>query len=138
VTELAPPSTGDFLGRGWAFPVGVDVDGDVAMVADAEDIQQSIRLILETDPGERVMRPDYGAGLRRLLFEPITTNTLAMVQHRVQDALVQWEPRIDVVDVVVSADEAALGRLLIRIDYQIRATNTFYNLVYPFYLQEAG
>jgi phage baseplate assembly protein W len=128
----------DFLGSGWAFPVGLALDDEVALVADAEDVRQSIRIILETDPGERVMRPDFGAGLRRLLFEPITTNTLAMVQHRVEDALVTWEPRIDVLDVVVSADEAASGRLLIRIDYSIRATNTFYNLVYPFYLQEAG
>jgi phage baseplate assembly protein W len=128
----------DFLGSGWAFPVGLALDDEVALVADAEDVRQSIRIILETDPGERVMRPDFGAGLRRLLFEPITTNTLAMVQHRVEEALVTWEPRIDVLDVVVSADEAASGRLLIRIDYSIRATNTFYNLVYPFYLQEAG
>lgn len=128
--------TGDFLGRGWAFPVGVEIDGDVRIVADADDIDQAIRLILETDPGERVMRPDFGAGLRRLLFEPINTNTVAMVQHRVQDALVRWEPRIDVAGVTVSTDDAALGRLLIRIDYTIRATNTLANLVYPFYLRE--
>ncbi len=128
----------DFLGRGWSFPVGLALDDEIAMVEDAEDIRQSIRIILETDPGERVMRPDFGAGLRRLLFEPITTNTLALVRHRVEEALTTWEPRIDVIDVNVSADEAASGRLLITIDYSIRATNTFYNLVYPFYLQEAG
>jgi phage baseplate assembly protein W len=128
----------DFLGRGWAFPVGLAVDDEVAMVSDAEDIHQSIRIILETDPGERVMRPDFGAGLRRLLFEPITTNTLALVQQRVEDALTTWEPRIDVIDVAVSADEAPSGVLLITIQYSIRTTNTFYNLVYPFYLQEAG
>jgi len=128
----------DFLGRGWSFPVGLALDDDIAMVEDAEDIRQSIRIILETDPGERVMRPDFGAGLRRLLFEPITTNTLALVQHRVEEALTTWEPRIDVIDVAVSAEEAPSGRLLITIDYSIRATNTFYNLVYPFYLQEAG
>lgn len=128
----------DFLGRGWAFPVGLAVDDEIAMVADAEDIRQSIRIILETDPGERVMRPDFGAGLRRLLFEPITTNTLALVQQRVEDALTTWEPRIDVIDVAVSADEAPSGVLLITIQYSIRTTNTFYNLVYPFYLQEAG
>jgi uncharacterized protein len=136
VAEIAAQD--DFLGRGWAFPVGLAVDDEIAMVADAEDIRQSIRIILETDPGERVMRPDFGAGLRRLLFEPITTNTLALVQHRVEEALTTWEPRIDVIDVAVSAEEAASGRLLITIDYSIRATNTFYNLVYPFYLQEAG
>ena len=126
----------DFLGRGWAFPDGLGQDDEIAMVADADDIRQSIRLILETDPGERVMRPDFGAGLRRLLFEPLNTHTLVMVQHRVEEALVAWEPRITVDQVTVSAEEASLGRLLIRIDYEIRATNTFYNLVYPFYLQE--
>jgi phage baseplate assembly protein W len=131
-----PARTDDFLGRGWAFPVGVAIDDDVQMVADADDIDQAIRLILETDPGERVMRPDFGAGLRRLLFEPMSTGTLAMVQHRVEQALVRWEPRIDVVDVTVCADDAALGRLLIRIDYTIRATNQLANLVYPFFLRE--
>jgi phage baseplate assembly protein W len=128
---------GDFLGRGWAFPLAVAPDDQVMMVADAEDVRQSIRLILETDPGERVMRPDFGAGLRQMLFEPINTNTLAVIQHHVVDALVKWEPRIDVRDVIVSAIDASSGRLAIKIDYVIRSTNTFYNLVYPFYLQEA-
>lgn len=129
---------GDFLGRGWAFPDGLGRDDEIAMVADAEDIRQAIRLILATDPGERVMRPEFGAGLRSLLFEPINANTVVMVRHRVEEALVTWEPRIDVESVAVSAEEAASGRLLIRIDYVIRATNTFDNLVYPFYLRESG
>jgi len=137
---VAEPLTdaSDFLGRGWAFPDGLAPDDEIAMVADAEDIRQSIRLILATDPGERVMRPDFGAGLRALLFEPINANTVVMVRHRVEEALVTWEPRIDVQSVAISAEEAASGRLLIRIDYAIRATNTFDNLVYPFYLRESG
>lgn len=106
------------------------------MVADAEDIRQSIIIILETDPGERVMRPDFGAGLRQLVFEPINTSTLTLVQYRVGQALTTFEPRIDVQQVIVSAQDAELGILSIEIDYTIRATNTFYNLVYPFYLQE--
>jgi uncharacterized protein len=133
-----PPAGGDFLGRGWGFPVAVGLDDEINLVSDADDIRESIRIILETDPGERVMRPDFGAGLRRLVFEPINTSTMTLVQHRVQQALVSWEPRIDVKDVVVSAERAAAGILNIRIDYVIRATNTFFNLVYPFYLQEAG
>jgi phage baseplate assembly protein W len=83
------------------------------------------------------MRPDFGAGLRSMVFEPINTSTMALVQQRVEAALVAWEPRIDVQEVVVSGERAALGVLDIRIDYLVRATNTFYNLVYPFYLQEA-
>jgi phage baseplate assembly protein W len=127
----------DFLGRGWGFPIAPGLDDEIDMVSDADDIRESIRIILETDPGERVMRPDFGAGLRRMVFEPINTSTMALAQHRVQEALVAWEPRIDVQDVVVTAEDAASGVLRIRIDYVIRATNTFYNLVYPFYLQEA-
>ena len=126
----------DFLGRGWAFPVGSGPDGEAAMVADAEDIRQAIRLILETEPGERVMRPDFGAGLRGLVFEPINARLLALVRHRVEQALTTWEPRIDLIQVTVSTDGAASGRLDVEIRYSVRATNTFYNLVYPFYLQE--
>jgi phage baseplate assembly protein W len=127
----------DFLGRGWAFPVAAGPRGDVATVADEEDIRQAVRLILETQHGERVMRPDFGAGLAEFTFAPISTATIALVRQRVEDALVTWEPRIDVTRVEVSAADAATGRLLVRVDYRVRATNTFYNLVYPFYLREA-
>ena len=127
----------DFLGRGLALPVAPGADAEVAMVAGDADIEQSVRVILGTEPGERVMRPDFGAGLRGLLFEPVSTSLVARVKHRVQQALVRWEPRIDVLDVSVSTDAADSGLLLVEIDYQVRATNTFYNLVYPFYLDEA-
>lgn len=133
----APGGPSDFLGRGWGFPIAVALDDEINLVSDAHDISESIRIILETDPGERMMRPDFGAGLRRMVFEPINTSTLALVQHRVEEALVAWEPRIEVQNVAVTADRAASGYLDIRIDYVIRATNTFYNLVYPFYLQES-
>jgi hypothetical protein len=124
-----------FLGRGWAFPVAVDPTGAIAEAEYETDIEQSVRIILGTEPGERVMRPDFGAGLRGLVFEPINTTTMALVQYRVQNALVLWEPRIDSVTVVVSADPP-LGKLQVDISYRIRTTNTFYNLVYPFYVQE--
>lgn len=124
-----------FLGRGWAFPIGVDGTGAIAEAAYEVDIDQSVRIILGTEPGERVMRPDFGAGLRAMVFEPINTTTMALVQFRVQNALVLWEPRIDSVTVTVSA-EPPIGKLKIDISYRIRTTNTFYNLVYPFYVQE--
>lgn len=124
-----------FLGRGWAFPVGVDATGAIAEAEYETDIDQSVRIILGTEPGERVMRPNFGAGLRGLVFEPINTTTMALAQYRVQMALVQWEPRIDSVSVDVSADPA-VGKLQFDISYRIRTTNTFYNLVYPFYIQE--
>ena len=131
----APLDPKAFLGRGWAFPVAVDAHGAIAMVEYEEDIREAILVILETNPGERVMRPDFGAGLRALVFEPINTNTMALARHRVEQALILWEPRIDSIGVEVSA-EPPLGRLKIEIRYRVRRTNTFYNLVYPFYLQE--
>ncbi len=124
-----------FLGVGWAFPVTPDTTGEIALSRYEDDIRQAIRIILGTIPGERVMRPDFGAGLRAILFEPINQTTIALVQHRVLEALVAWEPRIDSVTVDVEADPPR-GRLMIDIRYRIRATNTFYNLVYPFYLRE--
>jgi phage baseplate assembly protein W len=124
-----------FLGRGWAFPIGVDSTGAIAEAAHEADIEQSVRIILGTEPGERVMRPDFGAGLRGLVFEPINTTTMALVQFRVRNALILWEPRIDSVTVKVSA-EPPIGKLKIDIGYRIRTTNTFYNLVYPFFVQE--
>lgn len=134
---MGPSGPADFLGRGWGFPIAVGLGDEINMVADEDDIREAIRIILETDPGERVMRPDFGAGLRHLVFEPINTSTLALVQQRVEAALVAWEPRIEVREVVVSAERAALGVLDIHIEYLVRTTNTFYNLVYPFYLQES-
>lgn len=125
-----------FLGRGWAFPVQAGPSGEVLMAEFEEDIRQSIRIILGTNPGERVMRPDFGAGLNALVFEPVNTTTMALVQHRVELALVTWEPRINVLDIQVSTVPQERNLLLIEVSYQVRSTNTFYNLVYPFYLLE--
>jgi phage baseplate assembly protein W len=124
-----------FLGVGWAFPPRLDESGDVALVAFEEDVRQAVRIILLTDPGERVMRPEFGSGLRALLFEPITEATKALVRHRIEEALIRWEPRIDSITVAVH-EPASTTRLDIEIRYRVRSTNTFYNLVYPFYLLE--
>lgn len=135
-TESIDPSKA-FLGVGWSFPVAPDAAGqDVERAEYEEDIRQSIRIILETSPGERVMRPDFGSGLMAFVFEPLNMTTLALVKQRVEQALVLWEPRIDLREVTVTAAGSVRNRLDIEIGYQVRATNTFYNLVYPFYLQE--
>lgn len=134
--ELFDPAKA-FLGVGWSFPVALDPAAqDVARAEYEEAIRQAIRIILETSPGERVMRPDFGSGLRAMVFEPVNYTTLALVKQRVEQALVFWEPRIDVREVTVTVNGAARNRLDIDIGYQVRATNTFYNLVHPFYLQE--
>jgi phage baseplate assembly protein W len=107
------------------------------MAAYDEDVRQAVLIILKTTPGERVMRPQFGAGLADLVFEPITTSLLALIKHRVETALIQWEPRIDIDEVTVTPSPS-LGRVDIDIRYEVRQTSTFYNLVYPFYLSEGG
>jgi phage baseplate assembly protein W len=129
------PLNNPILGVGWGFPPEASGAGDIATAAYAEDVREAIGIILGTSPGERVMRPDFGAGLNALMFAPINTTTMALARYHVQQALVQWEPRIDQVTVNVTADPPN-GLLNIDIRYRIRAINTFYNLVYPFYLTE--
>jgi uncharacterized protein len=126
-----------FLGVGWAFPPARS-NGTVALATYEEDVRQAILIILGTNRGERVMRPDFGAGLKSFVFEPVSTSTMALVETRVREALVDWEPRIDVVDVAVTTDEIQRNRLLIELRYRVRATNTLHNLVYPFYLEEGA
>jgi phage baseplate assembly protein W len=125
-----------FLGIGWAFPPTASAAGEVASAAYEEDVRQAVWIILGTARGERVMRPDFGAGLERLVFEPMNTTTMSLARHYAEEALVTWEPRIDSIAIDVSADHTA-GRLMLDVHYRVRATNTFYNLVYPFYLMEA-
>jgi phage baseplate assembly protein W len=127
-----------FLGIGWAFPVCLAADGQAGTVAYEEDIAQSIKIILGTNRGERVMRPEFGAGLNAFIFEPVNQTTMQLVQTRVEEALVDWEPRIDVITVKVTTEAATHNQLLIDITYRVRATNTLRNLVYPFYLQEGA
>jgi uncharacterized protein len=127
-----------FLGVGWAFPVRPADGGGIELSAYDEDVREAVKIVLGTDPGERVMRPTFGAGLNALVFEPLSTTTIALVKHRVETALVTWEPRIDVLAVRVTAGDPSSGRLDVEVDYRVRATNTFYNLVYPFYLMEGG
>ena len=127
-----------FLGIGLNFPVRLTTESTMDTAMYEEDIRQSIRIILGTNRGERVMRPDFGAGLNDFVFEPVNTATLAQVETRVEEALIDWEPRIDVGEVTVTADPAYRGRINVDIQYRVRATNSLTNLVYPFYLQEGA
>jgi phage baseplate assembly protein W len=125
-----------FLGIGWAFPVRLEADGTVATASYEEDVRQAIRVILSTNRGERVMRPEFGAGLGEFVFEPVSPTTLALIRTRVHDALVAWEARIDLLDVTVTAARDEPNKLSITLQYRVRATNSLENLVYPFYLRE--
>ncbi len=127
-----------FLGVGWAFPPCTAPDGSTLTAKYEQDVEQAIRIIIGTDRGERVMRPDFGAGLRSFVFGPLNQTTIRQVQTRVQEALVTWEPRIDVESVTVRIDASERSKLEITVLYRIRSTNSRNNLVYDFYLQEGG
>lgn len=127
-----------FLGAGLAFPLVLDEHGHLRLNQLEAHVRQSIELILRTGRGERVMRPDFGAGLADLVFAPASAATLALVQHEVRDALTRYEPRIDILALDVSADPETPQLLVIRLDYRVRRTDTRLNLVYPFYLERGG
>ncbi|MEP7305157.1 MAG: GPW/gp25 family protein [Acidobacteriota bacterium] len=126
------------LGRGWRFPVEPDGQGRLRYDADEDKIQQAVLVILGTTRGERVMRPEFGARLRELVFAPITSSTKGLLARAVTDALVKWEPRVDVLGVNVNEQSGDPGTLNVNIEYRVRATNSVFNLVYPFYLREGG
>lgn len=129
-----PDSTKDFLGAGWKFPPVLDARGQVELVHQEQDIEEAIRIILLTNKGERMMRPGFGSELFRLQFAPNDASTAGRARRYVQEALAFWEPRIEVIEVTAGVDERNPARLLINIRYQIRATNSERNLVFPFYV----
>ena len=123
----------DFLGKGWSFPIALSDAGGIQISPGEKSIQEAIWIILATSPGERVMRPDFGCDIHRLVFSVIDATTVGRAAQEVRLALIRWEPRIDVLDV----DTEVRGRgevLLINVHYRNRSTNNYFNLVYPFYL----
>jgi phage baseplate assembly protein W len=131
------PSELPFLGRGWSFPPSFSPGGaDVGMVSGAADVHESLRILLATAPGERVMQPLFGCDMGSVVFEEMTQGLVNQLTQLVGDAILFHEPRIKVdrLDVTSSSEE---GKLLIRVDYTIRGTNSRFNMVYPFYLKEA-
>ena len=128
----------ELIGRGWAYPVGISGSGGIALSSGTTDIEEAVRAILGTSPGERAMRPDFGCRIHELVFAPVTGETLGLAKHYVEEALGWWEPRIDVREVLTEVDPADRfgARLLVSISYTIRATKDERTLVYPFYLIE--
>lgn len=125
-----------FLGTGWSFPLQPDTTGRLLYVSDEEAVSQSIEVILGTAPGERQMRPEFGCGIHELVGETNTAALRGMVREKVREALIRWEPRIDVLDVLVESPDVYKNRIDIRIDYRVRSNNALFNLVYPFFLFE--
>lgn len=126
----------EHLGVGWRFPLQVTPNGKIAQAHYERRIEESIYLILSTAKGERVMLPDFGCGIHELVFAPNNSSTLAVVTHMVREALVAFEPRIDLVDVTAETAPGEPNLLLIRMSYRVRETNAMGNLVYPFYITE--
>lgn len=126
----------DFLGTGWAFPVETDARGSVRTADAEDDIRDAIRLVLGTAKGERVMRPEFGCAIHDHVFSAATPATLNLIESSVREALVQWEPRIDVGAVDARTDDAEPNVVRIEIEYRVRTTNSLSNMVYPFYITE--
>ncbi|GAA1531943.1 GPW/gp25 family protein [Nocardioides humi] len=124
----------EFVGAGWSFPLRTDATGRVALVNGAEEIEESIRLILMTAPGERPMRPEFGCAVHDFVFAPADAATAGDIAYAVRVALNRWEPRIELGDVVVRFDAVDRGVLYVDIGYSLRGVNDPRNLVFPFYV----
>ena len=123
-----------FIGSGWAFPVRADRTGSIALTSDQRGIEESIRLVLATAPGERPMRPEFGCAVHDYVFAPADASTAGDIAYAVRVALERWEPRIELDGVHVRFDDAEQGVLYIDITYVLRGTNDPRNLVFPFYV----
>jgi phage baseplate assembly protein W len=123
-----------FIGAGLAFPLRTDATGGIALVRGEREIQEAIRLILATAPGERPMRPEFGCAIGEFVFAPADAATAGLIAYEVRVALERWEPRIDLHDVQVDFAGAADGVLHINIRYALRGSNDPRNLVFPFYV----
>ena len=125
----------DFLGRGIAFPMGVDAYGALATSGHEDNISEAIQIILGTAIGERIMRPEFGCRIHDLIFHPVNPNTCALASISVREAITKWEPRVEDVQVFVYPDPTAENAILVNIEYRVRRTNNLHNMVYPFFLR---
>ncbi|MGD2205987.1 MAG: GPW/gp25 family protein [Anaerolineae bacterium] len=124
------------LGVGWKFPITISGRGGFSLSREEQSVAEAIWVILSTARGERIMRPEFGCGIHDYVFAPNNAGTRGAIAYQAQQALMRWEPRIDVIDVHVEDDPGQPNLLLVHVDYCIRANNAFHNLVYPFFLQE--
>ncbi|MEJ2567399.1 MAG: GPW/gp25 family protein, partial [candidate division WOR-3 bacterium] len=122
----------------WKYPIRINAKGGLSYSKHEQDIEEAIWIILGTAKGERVMLPEFGCGIHNLTFAPINPTTIGKVKSYITEALTKWEPRIEVQEVRVEQDSEEHNKLLIRIDYKVLQTNSFANIVYPFFLTERG
>lgn len=125
----------EFLGSGIAYPFSLNSEGKFHMSSYDDQVMQSILLIIRTAKGERMMRPEFGAGLNRMVFEPNNPSTNAILEHEIKEALIKFEPRIEIVGINVKSGNENSEKVDIHLEYKVRRTDTMFNLVYPFYLE---
>lgn len=126
-----------FLGRGWAFPPEFNNNsGRVIMVSEDEDIKQSLKILLSTTPGERIMLPAYGCGLKSLVFENVTESTVTEIKDVVARAILFFEPRINLENIEIETTDEYEGFVKVLINYRVRETDSRRNMVYPFYFRD--
>ena len=130
-----------FLGTGWGFPItfekATNGQSKVRMVREVTDIAESLTILFTTRPGERVLRPDYGASLEDLIFEPANTSLISYIKELIKNAILYYEPRISTEKIELSSELLTEGTITIKLDFKIRATNNRFNYVYDYYLREA-
>lgn len=124
------------IGAGWRIAPQINQRGGISLIANEKAIEQSLRFILGTAQGERIMRLDFGCRIHELVFAPNTPKTWSLAEHYVQEALTKWEPRIIVEKVSAKSEPYTDNCLVVEVKYKVRETNSFYNLVYPFYLEQ--
>ncbi len=128
-----------YLGRGWKFPVQVNPKtGRILMSENEQDISEAIIILLKTSKGERVMKSDFGCGLRRFVFDLTDEVTMRKIEEDIREAIMVWEPRVGDVEIKAAKDAEVSGKITIDIHYTVRSTNNRYNLVYPFYMEEGS
>jgi len=128
-----------FLGTGWSFPPRFDpAGGAVVMVSDEQDIEESLRILFGTQRGERLFQPKYGLDMHELLFDPMSTTMRTLLEERVKLGILVYEPRIEPLDIKVTSPNENAGELQIELEYRVRATNSRYNLVFPFYHDDSN
>lgn len=133
-------TTKSFRGTGWAFPPSFNLDlGAVNLVSEVEDIEQSLTILLNTRPGERVMRPDFGCALDDLIFEPLDAGIITYMKDLISKSILYYESRVNLLNVNIVSDPALVweGRVLIEIGLELRSTNGRFNYVYDYYKREA-
>jgi phage baseplate assembly protein W len=128
-----------FLGRGWKFPIQVDeTTGRIMMSEFEEDIAESIRIIIGTSKGERVMRPSFGSGIQNFLFGLTDSTTMSLLESNVKESIIAWEARVMDIEVEAVLDKNQSGKVLVTIQYRVRSTNNLHNLVFPYYIHEGS